>query len=372
MNHQIIENAPFRDHFNVHVILWRIRESTQKQFREEFANADDITRFEYSRFDNYYQVLKRFSHLLARWPGVLVTNDGIELEAVERFGTCSKVTAIVHDSYNLRLALNNLVLVDYFMCHTEVFFRALKSGIVNHSDKIGYLLHGVRIPEKTALIRRSGRLRILSIARLNAFKGVLHLSAIDDRLRQAGVEVEWSIVGSGEVEKEMRKQWEGKEHVQFHKPDSREDVLSIALNCDIFISASSFEGYGIALLDAMSCGLVPVVYRLPVGVYSDLPGEVGFSVEPGNLAGLAESIIELNADRSRLADMSAAARRLVEEKYDISRTAPHYMEFLVKAQNGKMETPVKVRRNRKGVLGFFDKPYIPNPIARLYKKFRYR
>src|SRR5262249_3991171 len=124
MNHQIIENAPFRDHFEVHVILWRAVESKEIKFREAFVNVEDVTLFEFSQLDNHYLVLKKFNAILNRWTGVLVTNDGMELETVARFGTSSIISAIVHDFYNLRLAVDSFKMVDYFLCHTEVYSRA--------------------------------------------------------------------------------------------------------------------------------------------------------------------------------------------------------------------------------------------------------
>jgi len=108
LNHQVIENAAFRQFFHVHIVLWRDQEETAKSFRDSFKNADDVQQFSFSRSGNLYLTLKKFNHLLNKWPGAIVTNDGIELEALRRFGTRSILFSIVHDFYNLKLAIENL------------------------------------------------------------------------------------------------------------------------------------------------------------------------------------------------------------------------------------------------------------------------
>src|SRR6516164_8117015 len=80
MNHQIIENADFRRYFHVHILLWRTAENTTKEFHGRFTTASDIRHFSFSKHDNYYRTLHRLHTLLEQWPGLVVTNDGMELE----------------------------------------------------------------------------------------------------------------------------------------------------------------------------------------------------------------------------------------------------------------------------------------------------
>ncbi|HWK05468.1 MAG TPA: glycosyltransferase family 4 protein [Puia sp.] len=369
MNHQIIENGDFGRYFQVHVVLWRTQEDKSKSFRGIFTKVRDLNNFVYSVDDNYYFVLKRLNKLLNNWNGMIVTNDGIELEAIRKFGTGSVLFSIVHDFYNLKLAIENADLVDYFICHTEVFSKALLSSSVLR-ERVGYLLHGVKVAPVDAVKREMGerRLKIVSVSRLTESKGVLLLAGIDQRLLEKGVEVEWLVIGSGEVEGQLRKQWEGKTNISFRKPDTQEEVYELVSTGDIFISPSYFEGYGIALLEAMSCGLVPVIHRLPVGVYSNLADTIGFSVAPGDMEAMAQSIGRLHADRSLLADMRERARQLIVSQYDILRTSEAFLEYFKENTAARVNRQLQPRQYPSA--GILDKPFIPGGISRWVKKNR--
>ena len=148
----------------------------------------------------------------------------------------------------------------------------------------------------------------------------------------------------------------------------RRKCSAIAATGDIFISPSDFEGYGIALLEAMSLGLAPIIHKLPLGVYSDLPEGVGFSLDTTDAKAYAESILRLDADRELLARMSRKARALVAEKYDISRTAVSYMEYFRERQAAGVDKGPGP--GKKENFGMLDRPYIPNKLAYIIKKHR--
>ncbi len=50
------------------------------------------------------------------------------------------------------------------------------------------------------------------------------------------------------------------ENVQFHGAIAHRDMESIASRCGYFLSASSFEGFGMSMLEAMTIGLIPFVH----------------------------------------------------------------------------------------------------------------
>jgi glycosyltransferase involved in cell wall biosynthesis len=369
MNHQIVENAAFREHFRVHILLWKTVEDKTRKMRYTFSNADETTNFTFSVFDNYFYTLKRLNKLLNRWPGLVVTNDGLELESIRKFGTRSVIFSIVHDFYNLKLAIGNLDIIDYFICHTEVFTKTLLSNHVL-TERVKYLPHGVKIMAGAAAPgkRPLQRLKVVSISRLTASKGVLLLSELDDILLSRGVEVEWIIIGSGELENELKRQWKDKSNIRFYQPDTSEQVMEIGRTADVFISPSSFEGYGIALLEAMSCGLVPVIYKLPVGIYADLPAGVGFSVELADKNGLADSIRRLHLDRALLEKMSRDAYQLVAENYNIAETSLSFLTHF--RSQGVAKVNMRPDNRRISAMGMLDRPFFPNKLVRLVKKLK--
>jgi glycosyltransferase involved in cell wall biosynthesis len=367
MNHQIIENADFRRYFHVHILLWRAAEDTAKPFHDRFTNALDVRRFSFSKYDNYHRTLRRFHALIDEFPGLVVTNDGIELEAIRKFGARSALFGIVHDFYNLKLAIEYFDVVDYFLCHTDVFSRALRSSQCL-MDRVGYLLHGIKLMPPAGKAVHRTPLKIVSISRLTESKGVLLFSSIDDALRARGIQTEWIIIGSGELGDRLLEQWKDKPYVQFHSPAEHEEVMRLAATGDVFVSPSTFEGYGIALLEAMSCGLVPVIHRLPVGVYAQLPDSVGFSVEIGQIGDFADHIAHLHENREMLGRMSDNARRLVGERYDISKTAVTWLEYF--AGHTTALVSKQPRANQKAGEGILDKFFMPSGVSRRIRKLK--
>lgn len=79
---------------------------------------------------------------------------------------------------------------------------------------------------------------------------------------------------------------------------------------DLFVSASGYEGYGMALAEALACGL-PIVAVAGGAVGDWLPREAALLVPPEDEAGLASALARAIGDselRARLRDGAVAAR----------------------------------------------------------------
>ncbi|MEJ0094100.1 MAG: glycosyltransferase family 4 protein [Methylocella sp.] len=75
---------------------------------------------------------------------------------------------------------------------------------------------------------------------------------------------------------------------------------------DIFVSSSLYEGYGMALAEAMTCGL-PIVATTGGAAADTVPDMAGLKVSPGDVVGLRQALRRMILDnelRSRLADAS--------------------------------------------------------------------
>lgn len=70
---------------------------------------------------------------------------------------------------------------------------------------------------------------------------------------------------------------------------------------DFFISASNKEGSGYALIEAMSCGCIPIVTEIPSFKKITDDGKFGFLFEPGNPESLLKVLSNLkNMDKEKL------------------------------------------------------------------------
>jgi glycosyltransferase involved in cell wall biosynthesis len=83
-----------------------------------------------------------------------------------------------------------------------------------------------------------------------------------------------------------------------------------------------------AMLEAMACGL-PVVATDVGGVREVLgsDGKAGVVVPAGSTEGLAEAIAGLAASAPLRTEVGAAARAVIEDRYDIRRVAAQYLSL---------------------------------------------
>ena len=85
------------------------------------------------------------------------------------------------------------------------------------------------------------------------------------------------------------------------------------LESSIYVLSSRFEGFGLVLIEAMSCGLPPVAFDCPFGpreIISD--GQDGFLVANGDIRMLAEKIIFLIENDAIREQIGKKARANVE------------------------------------------------------------
>ena len=82
----------------------------------------------------------------------------------------------------------------------------------------------------------------------------------------------------------------------------------------IFVLSSRYEGFGLVIAEAMSCGLPCVSFACPCGpkdIITD--GKNGFLVEPENIEALAERICQLIENEELRKDMGKEARKRAED-----------------------------------------------------------
>jgi glycosyltransferase involved in cell wall biosynthesis len=88
-------------------------------------------------------------------------------------------------------------------------------------------------------------------------------------------------------------------------PDER--IVALYASSDVFVLASRFEGYGMAYAEAIAHGL-PVIGTTGGATPETVPPGTGILVPPDDVAGLADALRRLIADRGERERMAAAAR----------------------------------------------------------------
>jgi glycosyltransferase involved in cell wall biosynthesis len=91
--------------------------------------------------------------------------------------------------------------------------------------------------------------------------------------------------------------------------DSELDALY--RHVDVFVTASLFEGYGMAALTAIACGLPLIATR--VGALGDIPPDAAILVPPGDTSALAAALDRVTGDASLRARMRIAAQKAARD-----------------------------------------------------------
>ncbi|MEI8372304.1 MAG: glycosyltransferase [Planctomycetota bacterium] len=112
------------------------------------------------------------------------------------------------------------------------------------------------------------------------------------------------------------------QYVQFFGQQS--DVPERLRKASMFLLPSLSEGVSLALLEAMASGLPAVATRVSGNVEVVRHEETGLLVAPRDPAAIADAIVRLASDPAIAARMGAAARRRVEDSFDIREMVHEY------------------------------------------------
>jgi len=92
----------------------------------------------------------------------------------------------------------------------------------------------------------------------------------------------------------------------------------------VLLMPSDLESFGLAALEAMACGVVPVATR--VGGVAELitDGEDGYLETPGDIAAQAGRVIALLSDDALHSRMAGAGRWNASERFCSEKIIPQY------------------------------------------------
>jgi N-acetyl-alpha-D-glucosaminyl L-malate synthase BshA len=108
------------------------------------------------------------------------------------------------------------------------------------------------------------------------------------------------------------------------KQDRVREKLALS---DVMLLPSELESFGLAALEAMACGVVPIATRvggLPEVIDS---GNTGFLASVGDVDAMAEFAINVLGDDAKLAKMARQARGVAQSQFCTTKIIPQYEEF---------------------------------------------
>ncbi|MBI1966464.1 MAG: glycosyltransferase family 4 protein [Gemmatimonadetes bacterium] len=187
---------------------------------------------------------------------------------------------------------------------------------------------GVDTREVRARYRLNGGPWILTVARLEAYKGVDTVLKAVAQLRKGGVDVHYMVVGGGKKRGTFKKIAEElgiADAVRFVGTVPDADLPAL-YNVSVLYAGISrradgtrIEGFGVALAEAAACGL-PVVAGKSGGLAEAVrDGETGFVVDPDDVDAVATALSRLVTDQLLARRLGQAGRKSVETYYNWDR-----------------------------------------------------
>lgn len=314
--------------------------------------------------ENLYAVLRRMYRAVPPGPGVLVSNDWLEL-AMARYRDPGKaVIQILHGDhdYYYDLATRHEPVIDAYVAYSRAMYDNLHRLLPHRAESIFHLPYGIPIPAQ-GRTPAPGPLRLIYSGRLeHGQKGVFELPEIDRVLGQDGVAVEWTVLGDGPDGEELRRRWTGPSPIHWLGTRTNAEVMATLLKHDVFVLPTRVEGFPVALLEAMATGVVPVVSDIPSGVPEVVERDrTGFLPAVGDVAGFAAAIAALARDHGRLEALSAAARATVAARFDVRDRTADYQALYARFAELRRPRPASLALQYGSRL---DQPWIPNPLVR--------
>ncbi len=141
-------------------------------------------------------------------------------------------------------------------------------------------------------------------------------------------ETRFLLFGRGRLEEALRaavaaESW--RDHIVFM--GFRTDLARLMSGFQVVAHPAFAEGLGVSLLQASACA-VPIVASRAGGIPEVVhDGETGFLIEPGDSAALSRHVANLLGDGSLRGRTGSSGRRLVEERFSISRMVTEYVNL---------------------------------------------
>ncbi len=215
---------------------------------------------------------------------------------------------------------------DRVVCSAKAYWDLLVAGGVA-ARKLTYLPWGLpleQLPDRGERAVTAGAPVLGCVGRIEPRKGQLALVKAFAELRQRHPGARLELVGpiadaryAAEVRAAVR-------HARLsHAVEMTGPVADAAARMrgwDLFVSMSSDEGQGLAVLEAMALG-VPVLARPVAGITDFLrPGRTGYALEHLSARGTA-AVLAATLAAPDLAATTRRARRMVERRYSWTATA---------------------------------------------------
>jgi len=208
--------------------------------------------------------------------------------------------AVQYRTFSHKVLVNASSIVFISHAYKKNFFELLPKSIVKSIEGKSYVIpNGIDekwFSTKLPLVKKKEdftKLNLLFTGSLIKRKNLITVLNLIESLSRDGLDVYLNIAGDGPLRERLITQVNQlglDEKVVFHGNVSKEELIRLADNSDVFILPSYKETFGISYIEALSRGL-PIIYTRNDGIdgyFSE--GSVGYSTDPRNLDEMKDKI----------------------------------------------------------------------------------
>lgn len=219
------------------------------------------------------------------------------------------------------------------------------SKCLMQDEAVSWIPYGVEAAKELRHSDEAAIMKMIYVGRIEETqKRVPDLVKVANELFRKNIRFKLTIVGDGPYMPELKRGL--REEIDHGCVDikgwlSKEDVLRELRCADVFVLTSAFEGFSIALTEAMANGCCPVVTDIPSGNQQLVKnGENGFLIEVGNIDEFVSKLSRLSEDRELLNQIRTLAWS-TGAQFSLDRMAEQYEKVFQSGINKLRERPRK-------------------------------
>lgn len=274
---------------------------------------------------------------------------GYKLSAFSRLeGHDSRCIGVCHtdEPHYYRLLHKYEPVIQKFVAVSRRTQRHLIEAIPHRAADVHLVPYGVRCPPSYPHRTRTGlAIRILYAGRLvSRQKRVFDFVHLVEDLERRGVDFSFDLIGTGPDEAVLTRELRAvSNRARVMRPRPHQQMLDLYHRYDVFAMVSSTEGTSIAMLEAMSHGVVPIVTEVSGSEDVIEHGVNGFLGPVGTPSALAGHIARLAQGRAELEELSYAAWHTAVREYQFDRRAEEFIQVIEVAQRAPLASTEAAR-----------------------------
>ena len=229
------------------------------------------------------------------------------------------------DEDNCKRYLEEIKDSEYFLIASNVVKRSMMfSGV--KENQMFLAPYGVDF-NKFEFIQKQplkSPLKLVYVGQVNYRKGIHHLLKVMERFGDGQVEL--YLAGGYSESTPIYQDYKDKKNIHFLGFVTRDVLASLYQKSDVFVFPTLGEGYGLVILEALSCGVPCIVSDLAGGDDAIIEGVNGFKFKAGNDDDLYSKIKWFLDNPEQMPKYSINSRKSVEKQ-----TWQSYYDCVIKA-----------------------------------------